>query len=190
MVSKKCSFLYGLLGEQVFNKDINIYDDPLYDDGVFFGNFDDEGRTLSRLPIIDNGVLSSYLLDTYNANKLNSKSNRGFNKSGIISAGYTNLFVESDKVKNFKDICSKCSNVILVTDFIGMGVNLSNGNYSRGISGNIVTDGKISDAVSEVTLSGNMLDMYKNMVLLDDADYENGISIPSVYVGELMISGK
>lgn len=190
LVSKESSFLCGLQGKQVFNRDINIYDDPLYHDGVFFRNFDDEGRVLSKLSIIEKGVLKNYLLDTYNANKLNLKSNRGFNKAGIMTSEYTNLFIESDNVENLEKICSRYSNVILVTDFIGMGVNLSNGNYSRGISGNIIINGEISGAVSEITMSGNLLEMYKSIVLLDDADYENGISIPSIYVGELMISGE
>lgn len=190
LISKKSSFLVGLLGKKIFNDNINIYDDPLYESGLFCNHYDDEGRFISKLPIVENGVLKSYLLDTYNAKKLHLESNRGFNKAGIIRSDYTNLFVESLNVDSFENVVSERENVILVTDFIGMGVNISNGNYSRGISGNIVVNGTVSEAVSEITLSGNLLDMYRNIVLLDDSMYEDGISIPSIYVGELMISGE
>ncbi len=156
---RKSSFLLDGLDQPVFSSHINIADIPDIPRGLASGSFDDEGVKTQRRNVVENGVLRGYFLGSYSARKLGLKTtgNAGGNHNLIMQpSGMGDL--------DLAGLLKTMSRGLLVTELLGQGVNTITGDYSRGAAGFWVEHGEIQYPVHEVTIAGNLKDMYRNIV--------------------------
>src|SRR6202000_3321979 len=164
-IARKTSFLKDRLGEQLFAKNIRIIDDPLRVRGLRSQTFDAEGVKAKKLAIIDEGVLTSWLLDSATAREL-GLATTGHAQRGVSSSpspGPYSLHLEAGDVTP-AELMSDIKQGFYVTDLIGSGVNGVTGDYSRGASGFWIENGTITYPVSEVTIAGHLFDIFKSLV--------------------------
>jgi PmbA protein len=190
-IARKTSFLKDRLGEQLFAKNIRIVDDPLRVRGLRSQPFDAEGVKVKQLAIIDQGVLTSWLLDCATARELGlattGHAHRGVSSSP--SPGAYNLHLEAGKTSP-AELLSDIKRGFYVTDLIGSGVNGVTGDYSRGASGFWIENGKITYPVSEVTIAGHLLDIFKSLVPANDLEFRYGVNAPTVRIEGLTLGGR
>ncbi len=190
-VARGTSFLKNKMGEELFATSINIIDDPHIKRGQASKPFDGEGVKISKLKLIENGVLKSWLLDVRSANQLklttNGRASRG--SAGPSSPSNTNLYMENGKL-TVAEILKDIKSGFYVTETFGMGINYTNGDYSQGASGFWVENGELAYPVSEVTLAGNLLDMFKNMTPANDLEMKYSINAPTLLITGLTLAGK
>lgn len=155
-IQQKRSFLADMLGRKVATKLLTITDDPLLPEGLGSTTFDGEGMSTLRRPIVEQGVLKNFLLDTYYASKLGTEATTG---------GSSNLTFPKGK-RDLAGLCAAMGKGILVTGFLGGNSNPATGDFSLGIRGQWVEDGKPVRAVSEMNLSGNALDLWSRLLEL------------------------
>ena len=127
-------------------------------------------------------MLKKYLLDTYNGKKLNLKSN---GRSG----GTTNLYFENGKC-SYEELLRMNSKSIYVTETIGHGTNVVTGDYSVGATGFLVEDGEFKFPVNEITIAGNFKEMFKNIILANDLDFEYSTNSPTMMIEGMTVAGK
>jgi PmbA protein len=190
-IARKTSFLKDRMGEQLFAKNIRIIDDPLRVRGLRSQTFDAEGVTVKKLAIIDEGVLTSWLLDTATARELGlvttGHAHRGVSSSP--SPGSYNLHMEAGEPTP-AELMSDIKQGFYVTDLIGSGVNGVTGDYSRGASGFWIENGEITYAVSEVTIAGHLLPIFKSMTPANDLEFRYGVNAPTVRIEGLTLGGR
>jgi PmbA protein len=180
-IYKKSSFLSEYLNKQVFAKHINITEKPDIKEGLGTRPFDSEGVQTFKKNIIEEGVLNTFLLDTYSASQLKSKSTG--------NSGYSNILVESSK-KMLSNLIESIDEGILVTEMMGSGANMLTGDYSRGAFGYLIEKGKISYPVTNFTIASNMIDMFKNIEEIGNDYYMNSkIKCGSVMIKDMTIGG-
>jgi PmbA protein len=180
-IQQKNSFMVDMLGEKVASGRLTITDDPFIVGGRGSGHFDNEGLALKKRTIIENGVLKNYYIDTYYGKKLDMKPT-----SGIT----TNLVFEPGD-KNLEEMIAMLDRGILVTGFNGGNCNGSTGDFSYGIEGFLVEKGKVVKPVSEMNITGNMLDLYKNLAEVGNDVYEDAAwRTPSLQFNNVSFSGK
>ena len=157
---RKASFLVDGLGKRIYPDHIDVIEDPFVPGAMGSSPFDDEGvRTLSR-KVVEGGVLQGYFLSTYTARKLGMQSTGN-------AGGSHNLTLQSSLTRpddDFRAMLRKLGTGLLVTELIGQGVNYVTGDYSRGAFGYWVENGEIQHAVQEVTIAGNLMDMFQQIV--------------------------
>ncbi len=190
-IARKTSFLKDKLGQQLFDKGIRIIDDPLRVRGLRSQSFDAEGVAVKKLAIIDDGVLTSWLLDSATARELGlvttGHAHRGVSSSP--SPGAYNLHLEPGTATP-TELISDIKQGFYITDLIGSGVNGVTGDYSRGAAGFWIENGEITYAVSEVTIAGHLLDIFKSMTPANDLAFKYGINAPTVRIEGLTIAGR
>jgi PmbA protein len=190
-IARKTSFLKDRLGQQLFADNIRIIDDPLRKRGLRSQSFDAEGVTVKKLAIVDRGVLTTWLLDSATARELGlattGHAHRGVSSSP--SPGPYNLHLEAGE-KSPAELMSDIKQGFYVTDLIGSGVNGVTGDYSRGASGFWIENGKLSYPVSEVTIAGHLLEIFKSMVPANDLEFRYGINAPTVRIEGLTLGGR
>jgi PmbA protein len=190
-IARKTSFLKDRLGQQLFSGNIRIIDDPLRRRGLRSQPFDAEGVRVKQLAIIDEGVLTSWLLDCATARELKltttGHAHRGVSSSP--SPGSYNLHLEAGEVTP-EDLISDIRQGFYVTDLIGSGVNGVTGDYSRGASGFWIENGKITYPVSEVTIAGHLLDMFKSLTPANDLVFRYGVNAPTLRIEGLTLGGR
>jgi PmbA protein len=190
-IARKTSFLKDKLGQQLFAGTIRIIDDPLRRRGLRSQPFDAEGVQVQRRAIIDEGVLTTWLLDSATARELGltttGHAHRGVSSSP--SPGPYNLHLEAGEITPTK-LMSDISEGFYVTDLIGSGVNAVTGDYSRGASGFWIENGEITYPVSELTIAGHLLEMFKSMAVADDLEFRYGVNAPTVRIEGLTIGGR
>ena len=150
---RKTTFLLDSLGQQVFPKNVTITEDPNVRKGFASGPFDDEGVQTRKRDVVRNGVLQGYFLGSYSARKL------GMATTGN-AGGCHNLMLQSTVRDDFAAMLRRLGTGLLVTDLIGHGVNMTTGDYSRGAAGFWVENGAIVHPVEEITIAGNLKEMY------------------------------
>jgi PmbA protein len=190
-VARKTSFLKDKLGAQLFANTIRIIDDPLRPRGLRSQPFDAEGVSVKKLAIINEGVLTSWLLDCATAREL-GLATTGHAHRGVSSSpgpGPYNLHLEAGAATP-SELISDIAQGFYVTDLIGSGVNGVTGDYSRGASGFWIENGKITYPVSEVTIAGHLLDMFKSLVPANDLEFRYGINAPTVRIEGLTLGGR
>ena len=190
-IARKTSFLKDRLGQQLFDKNIRIIDDPLRVRGMRSQAFDSDGVATKKLAIIDEGVLTTWLLDSMTAREL-GMTTTGHAHRGVSSSpspGPYNLHLEAGQVSP-EDLISDIKEGFYVTDLIGSGVNGVTGDYSRGAAGFWIENGKLTYAVSEVTIAGHLFEIFKSMVPANDLTFKYGVNAPTVRIGELTIAGR
>ena len=181
-IARGTSFLKDKINEQIFSNSINIIDKPDIIKGLGSKNFDSEGIKSETLNLVKEGVLKNYLVDTYNGKKLNIQSN---GRSG----GTTNLYFENGK-QSYDELLKTNSKCIYITETIGHGSNLVTGDYSVGATGFFVEDGEFKYPINEITIAGNFKDMFKNIFLANDLDFEYSTNSPTMLIEGMTVAGK
>ena len=181
-IARNTSFLKGAINKEIFNKKIDVIDKPDILKGLASRPFDSEGVISSEIKIVENGILNTYLTDTYYGKKLNLKSN---GRAG----GTTNLFFQNGS-SSFDDLIKSYPKLLYVTETIGHGSNLVTGDYSVGASGFIIENGEFVYPVSEVTIAGNLNEMFIKMVLANDLQFNYSTNSPSVLIENMTVAGK
>ena len=189
-IARQTSFLRERLGERIFASGIEIIDDPLRPRGLRSRPFDAEGIAGQRLKLIEDGVLKTWLLDCATARELDLVTT-GHAQRGVSSTpapGASNLHLTPGD-KTPKQLIDDIEDGFYVTDMIGMGVNLVTGDYSRGASGFWIENGACTYPVSEVTIAGHLLEMFKSLTPANDLAFRYGTNAPTVRVEGLTVAG-
>src|SRR6187549_946712 len=190
-IARKTSFLKDRLGQQLFAKNIRIIDDPLRVRGLRSQSFDAEGVKVKKLAIVDEGVLTSWLLDCATARELGLVTT-GHAQRGVSSSpspGSYNLHLEAGQATP-AELISDIRQGFYVTDLIGSGVNGVTGDYSRGASGFWIENGEITYAVSEVTIAGHLLEIFRTLTPANDLEFRYGTNAPTLRIEGLTVAGQ
>ena len=180
---KKASFLLDQLDQQVLPDWLSVVEQPHLVGGVNSAAFDAEGvATPARRAIVQDGVLQNYLLGSYTARKLGMQS--------TANAGGTRNVTISNTGQSFDELLKTMGEGLLVTELIGSGINMVTGDYSRGASGFWVKNGVIQHAVQEVTIAGNLRDMFMRIIAAgQDIDARGNIQTGSILLDEMTVAG-
>ena len=190
-IYRSASFLAGKLGQSVAGENITVLDDGLRPGGFGSRPFDDEGVPASVTPVIEKGVLRSYLLNSYTARKLDLKTtgNASRGVAGPPSVGPKNFYLAAGQ-DSPEEIIRSVKNGFYVTDLIGFGVNIVTGDYSRGASGLWIENGELTYPVEEVTIAGKLPEMLKGIEALgSDLEFRSALAAPTLLVGGLTVAG-
>jgi PmbA protein len=189
-IARGVSFLKDRLGQAIFAPGINIIDDPHRMRGLRSKPFDGEGVANQRRALIENGVLTSWLLDCASARQLGLQTTghaaRG--TGGPPSPSSTNLYLEAGKL-SAKELIADIKQGFYVTELMGMGVNGVTGDYSRGAAGFWIENGEIAFPVSEVTIAGNLKDMFASLTPASDLEFRHGTNAPTVRIEGMTLAG-
>jgi PmbA protein len=191
-IYRQSSFLVGKLGEKIAGTNITVIDDGTMPGGFGTSPFDDEGVPTRRTTVIENGVLKSYLLNTYTARKLGLKTtgNASRGLAGTPSVGSGNFFLQPGE-RTPQQIIAGIQRGFLVTEFLGVGVNLVTGDFSRGASGLWIENGELTYPVEEVTVAGNLKDMLNNISEIgNDLEFRSSTACPTVRIEGMTIAGE
>jgi PmbA protein len=190
-VARKTSFLRDKMGAKLFADGIRIVDDPLRKRGLRSHPFDGEGVAGKKLALIDDGVLRSWLLDCATARELGlvttGHAHRG--ASSVPSPGPSNLHLEPGRLSP-DALIADITDGFYITDLIGSGANMVTGDYSRGASGFWIEKGKRTYPVSEVTIAGHLLEIFRTMTPADDLEFRYGTNAPTLRVEGLTVAGQ
>ena len=177
LLAEEARLSHARAGERLFAEGVTISDDPHRRRGLGSRPFDGEGVSGPRLAVIEDGILRHWLLDSASARELGLVSNgRAARGTGLPSPSSTNLTLEPGSVSR--------------ADMIGSGVNGVTGDYSRGASGFWIEQGELTYPVAEITVAGNLKDMYRRLTPADDLEYRFGINAPTVRIEGLTIAGR
>ncbi len=180
---RNASYMKDRLHSQAFPETITLREYPLLKRGASSASFDAEGVVTSATEIVRMGQLEEYLLSSYSARKLGMTTNGH-------AGGVHNLKLEAPAITS-KQLLADMGDGLLVTEVMGQGVNIVTGDYSRGASGFLIQNGEIVHAVDEVTIAGNLADMFMQIIGIgDDADTRGRIHAPSILIREMMIAGE
>ncbi|MCG8014692.1 MAG: metalloprotease PmbA [Candidatus Thiodiazotropha sp. 'RUGA'] len=180
---RKASFLLDQLGKPVFPSFINIHEDPLLSGGLASCAYDSEGVATSRKDFIQDGVLSSYVLDSYAARKL------GMQTTGN-GGGVRNLRINSGD-QDRQGLLKSMQRGLLVTELMGQGVNMVTGDYSRGATGFWIENGEVQFPVEEITIAGNMKEMFLGLQEVgSDIETRSSVQTGSWLIDNMMIAGE
>lgn len=180
---RKATFLLDKLGEQIFPDHIQIYERPYLKKALGSATFDNDGMATNDKHFVHNGVLESYVLSAYSARKL------GMQPTGN-AGGVHNLIVDTSE-QNLQDLIKQMDTGLLITDMIGFGVNQVTGDYSRGASGFWVEGGELQYPVEEITVAGNLTDMFQQIIAVaEDVDPRRNIQTGSVLIENMTIAGE
>jgi PmbA protein len=183
---RKASFLVDSLGQQVLPVHVDVHEDPHVPKGKGSAAFDDEGVRTRARQVVTGGVVQGYFLSTYSARKL------GMHTTGH-AGGSQNLRLTSrltQSTDNLDAMIRRLGRGLLVTELMGQGVNYVTGDYSRGASGFWVDDGRIAHPVEEITIAGNLRQMFKDILAVGADEYVMGSkSLGSVLIERMKLAG-
>ena len=191
-IYRNASFYAGRLGEQVASECFTVVDDGTLPGLFGTSPFDDEGVPSRRTTVIEKGVLRSYLLNTYTARKLGMKTTGNASRgiTGNAGVGHGNLFL-TPGVLSVEEILRQAGTGFYVTELIGFGVNVVTGDYSRGAAGLWIENGELTYPVSEVTVAGNLKDMFRNVIAVgNDLEFRGSVAAPTIAIEGLTVSGQ
>jgi PmbA protein len=191
-IYRGASFLTGKLGERVAGENVTVIDDGTLRGGFGTSPFDSEGVPTRRTVVIENGVLKSYLLNTYTAKKLGLQTtgNASRGLAGNPSIGVGNLFLQPG-TKTPEEIIAGVPEGLYVTEFLGFGVNLVTGDFSRGASGLWISGGELTYPVEEITVAGNLKDMLVNIAEIGtDLEFRGAVAAPTLRLEGLTVAGE
>jgi PmbA protein len=191
-VYRGASFLAGKLGQKVAGDNLTIIDDGTMRGGFGTSPFDGEGVPTRRTVVIDHGVLRSYLLNTYTAKKLGlaTTGNAARGLAGTPGIGPGNYFVKPG-AKTPQQIIGDIQEGLFVTEFLGHGVNLVTGDYSRGASGLWISGGELAYPVEEITVAGNLKEIFFNISEVgNDLEFRGAVACPTIRIDGLTVGGE
>ena len=181
-ISRGTSFLKDKVDQKIFSDSISIFDKPDIIKGLGSKSFDSEGVKIETLKLVEQGILKHYLIDTYNGKKLNLKSN---GRCG----GTSNLFFDNGNI-SYKDLLNSKSRCLYITETIGHGSNIVTGDYSVGANGFLVENGDFKYPINEITVAGNFKNMFQNIILADDLEFEYATNSPTMMIEGMVVAGK
>lgn len=189
-VARGTSFLKNRMGQAVLAKGLNVIDDPLRRRGLRSKPFDGEGVKTATMRVVEDGVLQTWILDTSTARQLGlaTTGSAARGTGGPPGPSTTNLYLEAGNVSP-AELIADIKQGFYVTELIGMGVNGVTGDYSRGAAGYWIEDGEIAYPVTEITVAGNLKDMFLNMTPADDLEFRHGTNAPTIRVEGMTIAG-
>ena len=191
-VYRGASFLAGKLGQQVAASHVTVVDDGTMVGGFGTSPFDGEGVPTRRTVVIENGVLNSYLLNSYTAKKLGLKTtgNAARGLAGTPGIGPGNYFLQPGS-RTPQQVIGDIKEGLYITEFLGMGVNLVTGDYSRGASGLWISGGELAYPVEEITVAGNLKEIFKNLSeVANDLEFRGSVAAPTLRVDGLTVGGQ
>jgi PmbA protein len=191
-VYRGASFLAGKLGQKIASENVTVIDDGTMPGGFGTSPFDGEGIPTRRTVVIENGVLKSYLLNTYTAKKLKlqTTANASRGLAGTPGIGPGNYFLQAG-ARTPQQLIADVKEGLYVTEFLGMGVNLVTGDYSRGASGLWISGGELTYPVEEITVAGNLKDMFLNISeIANDLEFRGSVASPTIRIDGLTVGGE
>ncbi len=191
-VYRGASFLAGKLGQKIAGDNITVIDDGTMPGGFGTSPFDGEGVPTRRTVVIERGELKSYLLNTYTAKKLGMKTtgNASRGLAGNPGLGAGNLYLQPG-TRTAKQIIGDIQDGLYITEFLGFGVNLVTGDFSRGASGLWISGGELAYPVEEITVAGNLKEMLFNLTEIgNDLEFRGSIAAPTVRLDGMTIAGE
>jgi PmbA protein len=191
-VYRGASFLAGKLGEKIAAPQVTVIDDGTIVGGFGTSPFDGEGIPTRRTVVIENGVLKSYVLNTYTAKKLGlqTTANASRGLAGTPGIGPGNYFLQPG-ARTPQQLIGDVKDGLYVTEFLGMGVNLVTGDYSRGASGIWISGGELTYPVEEITVAGNLKDMFLNISeIANDLEFRGSVASPTIRIDGLTVGGE
>jgi PmbA protein len=189
-ITRGTSFLRDSLGQQVLPKGMTVRDDPTRPRGLRSRPFDGEGMAGAPRAIVEDGVLTTWILDWRAARQLGMASTGHASRGtgGPPGPAPTNIWLEPGSVTPAA-LMADIAEGLYVTDLIGMGVNGVTGDYSRGAAGFMIRGGALAEPVSEITIAGNLKDIFRNMVAADDLVFRRGADAPTIRVDGMTLAG-
>jgi len=191
-VYRGASFLAGKLGQKIAAQGVTVIDDGTMVGGFGTSPFDGEGIPTRRTLVIENGVLTSYLLNTYTAKKLGlqTTANASRGLAGTPGIGPGNYFLQPGP-RTPQQLIADVKEGLYVTEFLGMGVNLVTGDYSRGASGLWISGGELTYPVEEITVAGNLKNMFLNISeIASDLEFRGAVASPTFRIDGLTVGGE
>jgi PmbA protein len=188
---KGASFLIGKLGAKIGSEALTVIDDGTIPGALGSRPFDGEGLPVRKKIIVEGGELKSYLLDTYSGKKLGMVSTGNASRSvgeppGVASA---NFYLAPGK-ESPEEIINTVKSGLYVTEMIGFGVNMVTGDYSRGVAGLWIENGEIAYPVEEITIAGNLKEMFQNIeVVGNDLELRGRIASPTIRISRMTVAG-
>lgn len=180
---RKTSFLVDSLGKQIFPEFMHIHEEPHIPKGIGSAPYDSEGVATFPHDLIDRGTVKSFILSSYSARKL------GMQTTGN-AGGVHNVIVDPGRLDR-SELLREMGSGLLVTELMGHGINLVTGDYSRGAAGFWVENGEIQYPVEEITIAGNLQDIFANLVTIaKDVDRRGNIRTGSIWIKEMTVAGK
>ena len=181
-ISRGTTFLKDKIDKKIFSGSINIFDKPDISKGLGSKSFDSEGVKTETLRLVEQGTLKHYLIDTYNGKKLNLKSN---GRCG----GTSNLYFDNGKT-SYNELLNSSPKCLYITETIGHGSNIITGDYSVGATGFLVENGEFKYPINEITIAGNFKDMFQNITLANDLEFEYSTNSPTMMIEGMVVAGK
>lgn len=189
-IARRTSFLLDKEGEAVFGAAVTIRDDPHRRRGLRSKPFDGEGIATGPSNLVEAGRLTGWLLDSASARQLGRAPTghavRG--ASGAPGVGPTNVHMEPGPATR-EQLIGEVKRGVYVTQLIGQGVNPVTGDYSRGASGFLIEDGELGAPVAEITIAGNLLDMFANLAAADDLELRQAVNVPTLRIDGMTVAG-
>jgi PmbA protein len=189
-IARRASFLLGREDEQLFDSAITLTDDPHRPRGLRSRPFDGEGLPTARRNLVENGRITTWLMDSASARQLGlaptGHAARG--SSGAPGVSATNLHLEPGTLSP-DELMADIDEGIYITELIGMGVNGVTGDYSRGASGYRIVQGEIGEPVAEFTVAGNLIDMFAALTPANDLEWHRAVNVPTLRVDGLTVAG-
>ena len=189
-IARGVSFLKDKLGEQIFASHINVIDDPHMPRGAGSRPFDGEGVANAPITLIENGVLTSWMLNSAQARQLETETNARATRGtgGAPGSSSTNLYLQPGE-QTPAALMSEAGEGLIVTDMFGPQVNANTGDYSVGCSGFWFKNGARTFPVSEITIAGNLLEMFKTLQPANDLEVLGSTNAPSILIDQMTIAG-
>jgi PmbA protein len=191
-VYRGASFLAGKLGQKVAGDNVTVIDDGTMPGGFGTSPFDGEGVPTRRTVVIEKGVLTSYLLNTYTAKKLKlaTTGNASRGLAGTPGIGPGNYFLQAGP-RTPRQMIADVKEGLYVTEFLGHGANLVTGDYSRGASGMWISGGEFAYPVEEITVAGNLKEMFFNISeVASDLEFRGSVAAPTLRIDGLTVGGE
>jgi PmbA protein len=188
-IARKTSFLQGKLGQRIFASGVSIIDDPLRSRGLRSRPFDGEGLRVSQQELVSGGILNSWIAESASARQLGIEPTghaaRGV--GGAPGASPSNLYLAAGS-RSPDELLSSYPEAVLIIELIGQGVNGVTGDYSRGAVGFMVRGGEIAEPIAEITVAGNLIDMFATLEPASDLEFRRGIDAPTVLIPEMTVA--
>jgi PmbA protein len=189
-VARGTSFLKNKLGKSVFPSSITIVDDPFRQRGLLSRAFDGEGLLPAKRKIVDEGVLTTWFLDLSSARQLGMKStaHASCGPGNVPSPSPDNLYIEAG-TQSPEELMRDIKEGFYVTELMGSGVNGVTGDYSRAARGFWIVNGAVAFPVNEMTIAGNLKDMFTNSAVANDLEFRYGFNVPTLRIEGMTVAG-
>lgn len=185
-IARGTSFLKDRMGARVFAPGVSIHDDPHRLRGLRSRPFDGEGLPVSPIALVDHGVLQTWLLDSASARQLGLEPTGHAGRSGGVST--SNLYMAAGVVPR-DTMIGDVAQGLYITELFGQGVNGLTGDYSRGASGFLIEDGELTRPVAEITIAGNLREMFLATTPASDLNFRYGVNAPTLRIDGMTVAG-